>query len=257
MDSMADLRAPGALDSPDALVPLARAGDRIAFARIVRLHRSDMLRVAFVVTGDETLALRAVAASWPLASSRLGRLRQPARLGPWLCAIAAQEARAAVGRHRDRPVLLVGPAPADPELAAGLAGLSADDRLLLALRDLAGSTPDELAGGTGSRSGEVLARLEAIEGRLDPAARGDLATRLRAYAAITFPPVDIDAEARRAILIRNDRRIGVASVVVAVVVSLLVVSMTYVVWGRPVASPGPVAPSPTAELRPAPAEPGA
>ncbi len=255
MDSMADLRAPGALDSPDALVPLARAGDRVAFARIVRLHRADMIRVAFVVTGDVAMALNAVAVAWPLAAGRLGRLRQPARLGPWLCAIAGREARAAVGRDRDRSTVFPGPAPADPDLAGKLSRLSADDRLLLALRDLAGCTPDELASAAGSRSDEIRARLEAIDGRLDPAATGDLPGRLRGYAAIALPPVDIDAEARRAILTRNDRRIGIASVVVAVIVSLLVISITYMVWARPTATPGPVAPSPAAEARPTSVEP--
>jgi DNA-directed RNA polymerase specialized sigma24 family protein len=257
MDSMADLRTPGALDSPDALVPLARAGDQVAFARIVRLHRTDMVRVAYVVTGDEVMALAAVAAAWPLAAGRLGRLRQPGRLGPWLCAIAGREARSAVGRDRDRPVVLEGLMPADPDLADGLSGSSADDRLLLALRDLAGCSPDELAAATGSHSDEVLARLEALEERLDPASRGDLGARLRAYAAIPLPPVDIDAEARRAILVRNDRRIGIASVAVAAIVALLVVSITYIVWDRPAAQPGPVAPTPTVQARPPSVQPGA
>jgi DNA-directed RNA polymerase specialized sigma24 family protein len=106
-----------------------------------------MVRVAYVVTGDLDLARGAVASAWPVAWNRLASLDDVARLRPWLCAIAADEARAAV-RHWsgvdqevrarpvpgvDAPVAGAAAGPFDAELALVLEELDVDDRLLLAL----------------------------------------------------------------------------------------------------------------------------
>lgn len=250
---MTDFRAPGDLDSPEALVPLARAGDRLAFARIVRLHRTDMVRAAYVVAGERDLAVDAVGAVWPVASKRLGDLRDPARLGPWLCGLAAQEARSVTRRRRARapePGLdpaAPGPDVVDPELARILASLTVDERLLLALRHVGGSTPDEIARAAGLPIGVVPARLAALETRLDDG-RIDPGERLRAHAAILVRPVDIDVEARSAIVTRNDGRIRVASVAIALVASLALVVFSFVAGERSLPTPGtgaPASPSPS------------
>jgi DNA-directed RNA polymerase specialized sigma24 family protein len=271
MGSMTDPRVSGDLDSHESLVPLARAGDRIAFARVVRLHRTAMVRVAYVVTGDRDLAVDAVSMAWPVASSRLGDLHDAARLGPWLCGIAALEGRSVARRRRARtadPPLgaadpgpdeaTTGPDAADPELARALASLTVDERLLLALRHVGGSTPEELARAAGLPVSATLARLASLEARLDDGrddGRPDeLGERLRAHAAIPVRHIDIDVEARRAIVTRNDDRIQVASVAIALVAAVALISISYLAGDRTLPMPGvgsPSSPSPSPTTDPA------
>src|SRR5215210_1454227 len=101
---MAILAAP-IEDSIAAAVALAAAGDEAAFARIVRAHHDDMTRVCFVICGDLDIADEAVQAAWPIAWHKLGSLREPGRLRPWLVSIAANEARQLVRRRRRRTVV--------------------------------------------------------------------------------------------------------------------------------------------------------
>jgi RNA polymerase sigma-70 factor (ECF subfamily) len=138
-----------------------------------------MTRVAYVVCGDLHVAEEAVAAAWPIAWRKLGSLREPDRLRPWLCSIAANEARQIV-RHRERrrvveiqvghghgaltsdPALRV----ADLDLAAALDGLSPEDRALLALRYVAGLNSTELARALGLSPSGTRARLARLLERL-------------------------------------------------------------------------------------------
>ena len=134
-----------------AAVALAASGDEAAFASIVGAHHRDMTRVAALVCGDLDLADEAVAAAWAIAWRKLGGLKDPERLRPWLVSVAANEARQLVRRQRRRTVReipvddsMVGrgadPAlrAADLDLANALARLSPDDRALLSLRYVAG-----------------------------------------------------------------------------------------------------------------------
>lgn len=158
---------------------LAAAGDERAFASIVAAHRPEMLRVGFVVTGDWGMADDAAQAALWIAWRKLSSLRDPARLRPWLLAVAANEARA-IARHRRRhPVveLLVadaGAAPhADPgdaigavDLANALHRLGPDDRALVALRYLADLDSGQIAALTGRSASGVRTRLARILARL-------------------------------------------------------------------------------------------
>jgi DNA-directed RNA polymerase specialized sigma24 family protein len=91
-------------DIGDSLVARAASGDEVAFARIVAAHHDDMARVAFVVCRDVQLAQEAASAAWPIAWRKLSSVRDPAKLRPWLLAIAANEARGLVRqRRRSRP----------------------------------------------------------------------------------------------------------------------------------------------------------
>lgn len=278
-------RLPATSDEPEALVERALAGEEAAFARIVRKHREAMMRVALVVTGDLAGADDAVAAVWPPAWSRLGRLREPARLEAWLCAIAADEAGRVV-RVRARVALATrvgdaaegagadvaeaGGAPAaahtalptaaaDPVLAAWLVELPAADRALLALRHVAGLTADEVGRATGLAPGAALDRGRELAGQLagDPIA-GDgshratdaearLGERLRALVDVPIAPVNIDAVARGANVTRNDHRYRVISIVIAIVVALVVVAIPYLGERRtlPMLLPGAPIESPT------------
>ena len=100
---VAELSDPGAI--PATTVADAVAGDAMAFARIVRAHHDDMARVCQLICGDAELAQDAAQAAWPIAWRKLGSLRDPDKLRPWLVSIAANEARQMIRRlHRDRVV---------------------------------------------------------------------------------------------------------------------------------------------------------
>ena len=96
-----------AADEASALIASAAAGDPVAFAAIVSAHHEDMRRVCVVVAGDEGIAEDAVAAAWSIAWRKLGGLREPARLRPWLVSIAVNEARQLLRARRRRSLLEV------------------------------------------------------------------------------------------------------------------------------------------------------
>jgi RNA polymerase sigma factor (sigma-70 family) len=159
-------------------VALARSGDETAFARIIKAHHDDMTRVCFVICGDLDVADEAVQAAWPIVWRKLGSLRDPGRLRPWLVSIAANEARQLVRRRRRRTVVELamvasmgsGVDPAghvgDLDLANALARLDPDDRALLALRYVAGFDSTELAKATGRSASGTRARLARLLDRL-------------------------------------------------------------------------------------------
>ena len=166
-------------DSLAGAVAQATAGDEAAFARIVRAHHADMTRVCYVICGDLDLADEAVGAAWPIAWRKLGSLRDPDRLRPWLVSVAANEARQILRQQRRRAVveLSVGDAASaasvdpsgrtdDLDLINALARLDPDDRTLLALRYVAGFDSAELARATGRSASGTRARLARLLDRL-------------------------------------------------------------------------------------------
>ena len=79
----------------------AAAGDEMACARLVDEHHAPMVRAAYVITGEAEAAREATQVAWTKAWNRLGTLKQPERVRPWLVAIATNEARQLVrGRNR-------------------------------------------------------------------------------------------------------------------------------------------------------------
>jgi RNA polymerase sigma-70 factor (ECF subfamily) len=159
-----------------AAVEQAIAGDEMAFARIVAAHQDDLARVCFVVTRDPELAQDAVQEAWALAWRHLPRLRDRARLRPWLVAIAANQARQVARRSRRRTIVEIGVADDsrgadnavgegwahDLDLRNALARLSPDDRALLALRYVAGFDSTELARFSGLSPSGTRARLARL-----------------------------------------------------------------------------------------------
>lgn len=152
LPSMSDITAmDGAL--VETTVRSASRGDEAAFARLVAEHHASMMRVAWIISDDPDLALDAVQSAWAIAWRDLHRLREPERVGSWLVAIAANEARGAMRRTRRRRVTEI---PIDPDrdhagdagdparsiaamdLDRALRRLSPDERRLLALRYVAG-----------------------------------------------------------------------------------------------------------------------
>lgn len=160
------------------VVAMAAAGDRIAFARLVDAYYADTMRVAFVVAGgDREMAEDAVQAAWSTAWQKLGSLRQPDRLRPWLVTMAANEARQAARRRRRHVVVELdvaeGTSARDPgilvsliDLQRALAHLAPEDRSLLALRYVAGLDSSQIGALTHRNPSTVRGRLAALLGRL-------------------------------------------------------------------------------------------
>ena len=157
----------------------AAGGDADALARIVRTYHDDMARVCFVICGDQDLAQDAAQSAWPKAWRKLGTLRDPARLRPWLVSIAVNEARQAMRRQHRVPVVAeipsgaVAPAASDPstnaellDLARALRMLDPDDRALLALRYVADFDATELGRALGLSPSGVRSRLARLLARL-------------------------------------------------------------------------------------------
>jgi RNA polymerase sigma-70 factor (ECF subfamily) len=167
-----------------SIVQLAAAGDTVAFTRIVAAFHADMIRVAYVVSGgSQDVADDAIQSAWSIAWRKLGSLRDPDRLGPWLVAIAANEARQLCRRQRRFSVVKIDvpgtesrwadpdePDPADRadvlDLERALRNLSDDERALLALRYEAGLDSAEICAVVGCPAGTVRRRLSGIRDRL-------------------------------------------------------------------------------------------
>ena len=160
-------------------IRLAAAGDTVAFARIVAAYHADMTRVAYVVSGgDQELADDAVQTAWSIAWRKLGSLRDPERLKPWLVSVAANEARQQCRSRRRRAVVeidvgAVDPAGQDPadrtgalDLEFALRHLSPDERALLALRYEAGLDSAEIGALAGRPAATIRWRLSRLLRRL-------------------------------------------------------------------------------------------
>jgi len=157
----------------------AAGGDAAALERIVRRYHDDMTGVCVVICGgDADLAQDAVQAAWPIAWRRLGTLRDPDRLRPWLVSIAANEARQVLRRRRIQVVAEIKAIDpdtrnADPagkldlaDLATALRRLKPEDRALLALRYVAELDSDEIGRALGISASGARSRLERLLLRL-------------------------------------------------------------------------------------------
>ena len=166
----------------DSLVERAASGDEVAFAQIVAAHHEDMARVSFIVCRDVQLAQEAASAAWPIAWRKLSTVRDPAKLRPWLLAIAANEARGLARRRGRRslreiyidplPERTAGPGATDPadrialiDLANALARLDPGDRTVIGL-SAAGLSSSEIGRAIGLTPSGVRARLGRVLGRL-------------------------------------------------------------------------------------------
>jgi RNA polymerase sigma factor (sigma-70 family) len=160
-----------------AILARARDGDEVAFRRIVAEHHSSMARIAYLVSGDLETAEEAEQAAWAKAWRRLGDVREPGNLRPWLMSVAANEARQLVRSRRRRQVreLSMGPeegATAERDhaalldLTASLARLDPRDRAILGLRYIGGLDSGEIGRAVGMSPSGVRVRLGRLLTRL-------------------------------------------------------------------------------------------
>ena len=159
-------------------VAAAAAGDAQALARIVAAYHADLVRVAYVISGDREVAQDAAQTTWAIAWRKLGTLSDPTRVRPWLLAVAANEARQAIRRRRRTPVVelevieLGSDADNPARRAAGLdldralRALTADERALLAMRHVAGFDSREIGDALGLSPEAVRTRLTRLIARL-------------------------------------------------------------------------------------------
>ena len=149
-------------------------------SRVARLSRFThasycrVRRVQHASGGDGQIAEDAVQSAWSIAWRKLGSLRDPTRLKPWLLTVTANEARQIVRRQRRHPVVAIdmatsSPAGPDPssavdalDLRRALAHLDPDDRTLLALRYVAGLDSAEIASLTKKSASGVRSRLAVL-----------------------------------------------------------------------------------------------
>ena len=173
----------GDVGALEATVRSAATGDHAAFADLVAEHHASMARVAFVICGEAEPTLDAVQSAWTIAWRRIGSLRDPTQVRPWLVAIAANEARQIMRRRRRERVVDISELVAGIEggypvassdvvdLERALRGLKAEDRSLLAIRYAAGLDSSEIARQLGMSASGVRSRLARLLDRL----REDLA----------------------------------------------------------------------------------
>ena len=162
-----------------ALVPLAAAGDEVAFTRLVQAFHVDMARDAyFVCAGDRELTEDAVQSAWTVAWRRLGTLREPDRIRAWLLSVTANEARQLLRRQRQATTIrlefaeerIAAPdpcaSPAVLDMADVLARLKPEERTLIGLRYAAGLDSAEIGAVLGMSASGVRSRLDRLLDRL-------------------------------------------------------------------------------------------
>ena len=158
-----ELTIPGGIAA--TTVADAAAGDADALARIVGAHHDDMARICYVICGDQDMAQDAVQAAWPVAWRKLGSLRDPERLRPWLMAVAANEVRQVMRRQRRHQVVEIevadiGSSHGDPAARSALTDLA------VALRHVAGFDATEIGRELGMSPSGVRSRLARLLERL-------------------------------------------------------------------------------------------
>jgi RNA polymerase sigma-70 factor (ECF subfamily) len=173
--------------SPDgtvgpSVVERAARGDEAAFARLVATYHADLMRVAYVTCGDADLAEDAVQSAWTIAWRKLASVRDSDSVKGWLVAVAANEARQLVRRQHRRTLVELKAGRGETrsresdgsidriDLVNALGRLKPEDRMLLALRYVAGFDSTEI----GQRIGKSPSGTRARLGRLLCRMRGEL-----------------------------------------------------------------------------------
>ncbi len=88
-----DASAEVPMDEPATLLAAVRERDQGAFAQLVAARDHDLLRLAFVITGNRHAAEDAVQATWERLWRKPPELRAPEKLRSWLLRVCANEAR--------------------------------------------------------------------------------------------------------------------------------------------------------------------
>lgn len=185
----------GAVDDA-ALVVAARGGDRGAFAQIYDRYADRLHDYCWSLLRDREEAADATQDAFVLAAERLGQIRDPSRLRPWLYAVArSQSLRRLRARDRiidkdgEQEMAAVADPGAGPERAAEQAdlqqlvwdaaeGLSERDRSLLDLNLRHGLEGAELGEAMGVEAGHVYVLLTRVRDQVERALGALLVARM-------------------------------------------------------------------------------
>ena len=165
------------------LVAAARAGDRAAFACLLDRHEAALRTVTRRLLPEEDAA-DVMQEAFLQGYLGLDRLRDPARFGPWLCAIAVNLAKMRLRERRPELPLADYPDPAREAEAVEIGELVASALEALPRREreavlltYAGLSSPEVAEVVGERPGTVRVRLHRARGRLRAGELGTLIPR--------------------------------------------------------------------------------
>jgi RNA polymerase sigma-70 factor (ECF subfamily) len=165
------------MENDGQLVGRVLAGQREAYADLVRRHERAMLAAAAQVLGDVQTAQDAVQEALVLAFRKLATLRKADAFGPWAIRIARRAAgRIARRRRRDEP-LSAEPAAESPPLdgqwderirlvLGQVMRLPDKQRQAVLLKYFAGHDAEQIAQVTGQTAGTVRMQLFRALSRL-------------------------------------------------------------------------------------------
>jgi RNA polymerase sigma factor (sigma-70 family) len=182
----------GARMDDSALVERAREGSKDAFAAIYDRYADRLFDFVSSVLHDRDEAADVVQDTFLVAGARLHQLREPAKLRPWLYAIARHEAlRRTRRRQREEPVeeLEVTATAAEPPdaahrqelaelVAAAAAGLNPRDRVVLELHLRHGLEGEELGDAIGVSAGHAYVLLSRLRDQVERSLGALLVARL-------------------------------------------------------------------------------
>lgn len=196
-------------DQSDAqLVELARAGAPAAFDALVQRFKRVVHGVAFAVVAEREAALDILQESWIAAYRQLHTLEEPAKFGPWVCAIARNQARQYLRHHvrqqaRELPLSTVeemaAPASTDEQLGyirAALTLLTSPQADIIVLFYMEGYTIRECVRMLGVPEGTVKRRLHDARQRLKKELMAMVKAQLREFALPEDYHVVIDKPGR-------------------------------------------------------------
>jgi RNA polymerase sigma factor (sigma-70 family) len=152
-------------------IQLSDAGiTKDSFERLVFQYNLDLLRLAYAMCGDRSLAEDAVQSCWQIAWRTRLRIRDPARVRGWLFTVTANEVRRQMRRRRLADVLhgrfvapdsMEGLDPSSVDLAVALKALTMRDRQIVAMRYGLGLTSEEISRHFGLSASGTRRRLQA------------------------------------------------------------------------------------------------
>jgi len=164
------------MPSTEELVRAARAGEKAAFAQLVRLYERAAILTAHAVLHDFHAAQDAAQEAFVIAFGKLDQLRVASAFGPWMSQIVRRQALLLRQRppyqqiHSDIAEPPHGPS-ADwshqyEEVIEQLAGLPEQERIVVILRYVDGQSVQEIADTLGSPVGTVTKQLSRAVQRL-------------------------------------------------------------------------------------------
>lgn len=167
---------------PEEIVSAAGRGDRRAFETIVEMEATTAYRLAYGILGSHAEAEDAAQDAFIRAWRDLSTLRDPGRWQAWFRRLVVRSALDRAKRRRRRTEISldptgdgafdppapdsIGPLDAHDDLLQALAGLSANDRTVIALRFAADLEVPDIAVTLGIPLGTAKSRLHRALTRL-------------------------------------------------------------------------------------------